>query len=130
MDNHTITFEQPLNEHIRVCLRLEHLFDYLHHNLQDLSIWGSRSTLTSLLEILNVVDRPDLKTKLAKALSNQGLALSQLEKCSQIDNKKLKDILEDLDRLIDSLHATQGKIAHNLRENEFIKTILSNYKDI
>ncbi len=123
MNDKTITFEQPLNEHIRVCLRLEHLFNYLHHNLQDQSSWGSRSVMTTLLEILNVIDRPDLKTKLAKALANHAVALNHLERSPQVNIQKLNEVLEELDTLIDSLHATQGKIGHALRENEFIKTI-------
>lgn len=123
MNSEAITFEQPLNEQIRICLRLEHLFNYLQHNLKDPSTWGSRSVLSTLLEILNVTDRPDLKTKLAKGLSNQAVALSELERFPEVDSKKLKGILEELDKLIDSLHAIQGKIGHVLRENEFIKTI-------
>lgn len=123
MTKHAITFEQPLNEHIRVCLRLEHLFDYLEHNLRDLSAWGSRAVMTTLLEILNVIDRPDLKTKLVKALTNHAVALNHLERFPQVDIKKLKGLIEDLDKLIDSLHATQGKIGQGLRENEFIRTI-------
>lgn len=120
---HTITFEQPLNEQIRVCLRLEHLFDYLAHNIKDPSEWGSRSTISTLLEILNVIDRPDLKTKLAKALANHALALSQLERFPQVDIKKLRSVLENLDKFIDSLHGIQGKMGQALRDHVFIKTI-------
>lgn len=123
MNNETITFEQPLNEQVRLCLRLEHLFNYLQHHLDDPSTWGSRSVLSTLLEILNVTDRPDLKTKLTKGLSNQALALSQLESFPEVDNKKLRGVLEELDKHIDSLHAIQGKMGHRLREDEFIKTI-------
>lgn len=123
MTKQTITFEQPLNEHIRVCLRLEHLFDYLEHNLRDSSAWGSRSVMTSLLEILNVIDRPDLKTKLAKALTNHAVALNHLERFPQVDTRKLKALIEELDKLIDSLHAIQGKLGQSLRENAFIRII-------
>ena len=123
MNEKTICFEQPLNEHIRACLRLEHLFDYLAHQLKDPSAWGSRSTLAILLEILNVTDRPDLKTKLTKGLSLQASTLSQLEKSPQVDKQKLQSILEELDGLIDSLHAIEGKLGQDLRDNEFIKII-------
>lgn len=123
MQEHLITYEQPLNEHIRVCLRLEHLFNQILNNIETPTEWGSRATLTALLETLNVIDRPDLKTKLTKALTQHAATLTQLEVLPQVDSTKLKQVLNELDRLIDKLYATQGKIGQNLRNNEFLNSI-------
>ncbi|MBA2653951.1 MAG: cell division protein ZapD [Gammaproteobacteria bacterium] len=123
MQDEIITYEQPLNEHIRVCLRLEHLFEQIVNNLENPTDWGSRTAILALLETVNVIDRPDLKTKLTKALTQHAATLTQLEVLPQVDGSKLRTVLSELDRLIDQLYATQGKIGHNLRGNEFLNTI-------
>lgn len=123
MQDDIIIYEQPLNEHIRVCLRLEHLFEQVLIHIDNTNEWASRTAILTLLETVNVIDRPDLKAKLTKALTQHAATLTQLEVLPQVDNLKLKTILADLDKLIDQLYATQGKIGQNLRSNEFLNTI-------
>jgi len=123
-----IIYEQPLNEHIRFCLRLEHLFQKIKRYIGDESSFGSRIILETILEILSVVDRPDLKTKLSKALGSYAAPLAQLIQKKKlpddIDEKKLNKLFTELSKLIESLHVSHGKIGRNLRENDFIATIL------
>ena len=69
MDNE-ITYEQPLNEVIRVCLRLEQLFQQIDHALDDHSTISTRHLVTLIINALHLLDRPDLKAKLAKELSH------------------------------------------------------------
>ncbi len=123
MQDATVTFEQPLNEYIRVCLRLEHLFEQTARNIQSESEWECRIALLSLLEALNVTDRPDLKSKFSKALSQHASVLAQLEQKPQVDREKLQEILNELDQLVQSLYKTQDKMGHNLRSNGFLNTI-------
>ena len=118
-----ITFEQPVNDHIRVCLRLEHLFQLITHNISSHSTSSHRIAIESMLGALNVIDRPDLKSKLTKALSTHASHLSVLEKSSKVDSQKLRLILSELDQLIDSLYGSHDKIAHQLRQNPFLATI-------
>lgn len=119
----TITFEQPLNEHIRLCLRLEHLFKQIEENLNSECEWDSRTAMLALLETLNVIDRPDIKTKFAKALSQRAATLAQFEGAAQVDQTALRKLLNELDQLVDILYTTPGKIGQTLRENEFLNTI-------
>lgn len=118
-----ITFEQPLNEHIRICLRLEHLFKQAEVGLNAETVSATRSALWAILETLNVIDRPDLKAKLTSALSQQAQTLATLENRPGVDEKKLQAVLSGLDRLIDSLHNSHGKLGKSLRENPFLNTI-------
>lgn len=120
-----ITYEQPLNELIRVSLRLEHLFNKIEENIHLPSNWGARNALAGLLEIVNIVDRPDLKTKLTKALSYHAEKLTPLRDSPQVDGEKLGQLLDNLDYLIDHLYALPGKIGHPLRESEFLNNIRS-----
>ena len=118
-----ITYEQPLNELIRLCLRLEHLFKLIDTHLQQDSIPASRATLTALLDILNVVERPDLKVKLVKALGHHANQLSRYESSKDVDQSKLASYLNELDKIIDVLHSQPGRIGQSLKDNEFLSTI-------
>ena len=63
----SIIYEQPANELLRTCLRLEHLFTQLDYHYQNcVSLYHLRSAIRLLLEIINILDRPDLKSKLSQ----------------------------------------------------------------
>src|SRR6056297_3297642 len=109
MTTNIITYEQPLNEHIRLCLRLEHLFERCREHIADKTASGSRIAITALLKVLNVVDRPDLKTKLSQVLSQQVGSLAQLEQSPRVDAYKLQQALTHLDQLLKTLHQTKTK---------------------
>jgi cell division protein ZapD len=123
MPNPTIIFEEPLNECMRICLRLEFLLDQVTHNISGASQYASRTALASILEAVNVIDRPDLKSKFAKALSQHTNALYPLKEKPHVDQKKLEKILNELEELSQGLYCTQDKTAQLLRGNNFLGTI-------
>lgn len=123
MVSEKITYEQPLNEKIRTFLRLEFLFLQTQHNLEGRSEWDSRAALSGLIEILNVCGRTDLKTELLRELDRHGIMLARLEQVPEVDQARLKDVLSEVDALIDRLHATSGQFGQSLRNNEFISSI-------
>lgn len=121
---HKIIFEQPLNETIRICLRLEQLFNEIRFNLNSAESQSNlQLALMSLVRILEVIDRPDIKSKLTQTLMQQSTTLAQLERVPQINSDRLNQTLLQLETLIDHLHKTNGKIAVNLRNNEFLNQI-------
>ena len=118
-----ITYEQPLNEKMRTFLRLELLFLQVQHNLEGDSEWNSRAMLTSLIEILNVCSRTDFKTELLRELERHGAMLARLEQVPEVDQDRLRELLSEVDTLIDRLHATSGQFGQSLRSNDFICSI-------
>jgi cell division protein ZapD len=122
-ENNTIIYEQPINEHIRVCLRLEHLFQQAEASIVSASSWDSKLSLSAILQALNIIDRPDLKTKLAKALNQYAANLIQLQENPNVDQFRLEKLLHQLDTLVDSLYAMRGRFGQNLRDNEFLNII-------
>lgn len=123
MSDDSIIYEQPVNEHTRVCLRLERLFQQLDHTLRGPSVWDSRATVASLLEILYLLDRPDLKTKLTKELCRHIANFTKLDQRNGIDPKKLQHVLAQLESINERLHLTHGKFAQELRQNELLNSI-------
>lgn len=118
-----IYYEQPLNEQLRVCLRVEQLLQQLHYLAEHPAPQATRMVITYLLEIVNILDRPDLKSKLVKALNQRAARLATLEQNPQVDSQKLRALLIELDQLLDYLHAESGKLGQTLRDNEFLNNI-------
>jgi cell division protein ZapD len=118
-----IIFEQPLNENIRLCLRLEYLFQQLMYYMARESSWDSKMALTALLDILTVIDRPDLKNKLGQVLNQYAMVLAQFEQFPNVNKPRLKHTIEQLNNTFDNLHSNQGRVGQELRENEFLLAI-------
>ena len=116
-------YEQPLNERIRTFLRLEFLFARAAHHLRATSTWDSRATLSSLLEILSIFGRSDLKTEVLKELERHMASLGRLEPNPDIDQGRLQQVLEELEKLSGRLHKSDGPIASDLKANEFLTGI-------
>lgn len=121
--NETIIYEQPLNEMIRVCLRLEQLFQQVDHQLSDSSILGSRNVITYIINILHLLDRPDLKAKLAKELSHHLANLVRYGNQPEVDTDKLSKLTVQLEELSRNLIDSSGKIGHRLRDIELLNML-------
>src|SRR5205807_7970530 len=71
-----LVFEQPLNERMRTFLRLDFLYNQaLYHN-EMASAWGSRAAMASLIDILAVTTRGDVRSDVLKELEGQLASLN------------------------------------------------------
>ena len=120
-----ITFEQPLNELTRVCLRLEHVFNRFQSQTQvdHGANWQPRAALTNLIGLLNITDRPDLKSKLSKAILDHTATMMPLQHHQEVDQALLRQILDQLEQFNDALERFHGRFAQSLRQNEFLNAI-------
>lgn len=123
MTENVIIYEQPLNELIRVCLRLEQLFLQIDHQITDTSHFGTRNMIAAIIVVLQLLDRPDLKAKLAKELSHQMSLLARLANTPEIDKTKLQALLKQLDELGRCFIESSGKLGQGLREVELLNTL-------
>ena len=119
----TIVYEQPLNEVIRVCLRLEQIFEQIDHQLHDSSMLATRNVITSIIHVLQILDRPDLKAKLAKELSSHLTNLMRYDNSPQLDSQKYEQLVNQLKGLSRDLIDSSGKIGHRLRDVELLNTL-------
>src|SRR5262249_14109944 len=123
MTENIIIYEQPLNELIRVCLRLEQLFYQIDHQITDISYLATRNIIVAIINILHLVDRPDLKVKLVKELNQHASTLTRLENTPQIDQEKLRSLLKELEELSRSFIDSNRKIGQGLREIELLNNL-------
>src|SRR5690625_3358691 len=121
-----ICFEQPLNERVRNLLRMEFLFIQVHHHLADYTVWGRRATLHSLLDILVVLRRGDMKTDIIKELTEQHTALHALKQHAGVDHQRLTDVLDELESATRTMHGLSAQAASTLlHDKEFIAHLVN-----
>lgn len=119
----TIIYEQPLNEVIRVCLRLEHLFHQIDHQLSDTSIFGTKNVIGLIINVLHILDRPDLKAKLAKELNQLMTNLLRYGNLPEADKEKISTLTQQLEEMSRTLIDSSGKIGYRLRDIELLNLL-------
>lgn len=122
MQGYTV-YEHPLNERIRTLLRLEHLFRQSRHFIEGKSAWDSRIFIATLIDILDIFSRGDMKTELLKELERATGNLRGLMDIPQVDHNKLGTILRAMEHLIDNLHGMNAQPGQSLREDDFLTAI-------
>jgi cell division protein ZapD len=123
MFNQSIVFEQPVNELIRVCLRIEHLWQFTQKGMRGEHRFDSHNTLAAIIDILSITDRPDLRGKFTKEFMRQSANLQRFLNEDHIDQQKLKATLGEFETIIHILQNASGKFSSTLRDNEFITSI-------
>lgn len=122
----SIIYEQPLSELIRFSLRLENLFERLDSTLAAGIEEHTQNIMSLIVDLLNALDRPDLKTKFGKEFNRLIETLSKLHAAPDISTEKLNDTLQQLKVLMRYFITSHGKIGQTLRDNEFLGTIRQN----
>ncbi len=118
-----LIFEQPLNEHIRTFLRLEHLFNQFHQHIEHSSAWDTHSAVKSLLDIMSMLGRGDIKRETIKELERQNVNLQSFVEIPGINHGRLTDLINEQKQCLQSLHAISGNIGHELQQNELLNAI-------
>ena len=106
-----IVYEQPLNERIRLFLRLEHLFQGIRAALPGKEVRQCRTVVDHLLDLIDLFSRGDVKTELVKELERLAASLTCLEDNPEVDNRRLQAILDKMDQIIDGLHSSEQPAA-------------------
>ena len=122
MNNH-ITYEFPLNERIRVFIRLEQLFQQLGHFSSGLSIADKRAAIAVLLDIMSIFRRNDLKSEILKELDRHAKVINKYADSQNVDPKQLQAILDKLNQTSKRLYANSGKIGLEIMESDLFQSI-------
>jgi len=118
-----ITYEFPLNERIRVFIRLEHLFQQFSHFCQGNTAIDARAAIIVLLDIMSIFRRNDLKSEILKELDRNAKTLHKIADSKGVDCQKLQAILEELGLISKKLYAMTGKVGINVMESDLFQSI-------
>ena len=114
----SLIYEYPLNERIRVLLRLETLFQQLQHELEGSSRWDSRAALLTFIELLGFIGRGELRAELLKELERHHLSLQR-----SADTRHSPAVHQQVHPVREQLHQLDLLSLEALRQNEFLSAI-------
>jgi len=118
-----LVFEQPLNERMRTFLRLDFLYSQaLYHNEMQ-SQWGSRAAMGSLLDILAIAARGDVRADVQKELERHLAQLNVFQSKPGVDSARLRTVMSNLLRLRADLVACGSNYLAGLKDSEFLSAI-------
>lgn len=121
--NTTITYEFPLNERIRVFIRLEQLFQQFGHFSAGATVADKRAAISALLDIMSIFRRNDLKSEVLKELDRNTKLLGRIANNNGVDPAKLEAILAEQAQISKNLYAVTGKIGINVMESDLFQSI-------
>ena len=118
-----IVFEQPLTERMRTFLRIEFLSRQAQHHARQPSAWSSRAAMGSLIEILAIVSRGDVRGEVLKDLERQTTTLVGFASRPGVDRTRLDALLERVSQLRQQLASCGAHYTQPLKESEFLASI-------
>lgn len=118
-----IRYEYPLNERIRILLRLEDLFDRMAWYMQGEHGLNHHAAIITLFEIAEVAARADLKTDLLQELERQRASLAILRGNPDVEQDKLGVVLTEISAAHTGIHNMTGKIGQHLKEDEWLQAV-------
>lgn len=116
-------YEFPLNEKMRNLMRLENQFAQLEHFATRTSVWDSQASLMVLLDIVNCIEKNDIKNEITKELERNIGILNNLADAPAVNSYRLQQILDDLQMHLHAMQNINGKILRPLREEDLLNAI-------
>lgn len=118
-----ICYEHPLNERIRTLLRLEDLFERVQTFYQRETPEDHDIAIKTLIDILEVAGRADLKMDLYQELERQRQVLTSYRNSPDVSAPALAEALAEIEAASAKLIEMKGKFGQTLRDNEWLMSI-------
>lgn len=117
------SYDYPFNERIRTLLRLEDLFTKVLHNMAAGHEYHHHCALLSLFQILDVIDRAELKADLLQELDRQKIVMTNLLGNPSIAENVLTDLIGEIENTSKALRQNTTKLGQTLRDNDWLMSI-------
>jgi len=127
LTSHYILYEKPLNETMRLLLRLDALFTRYSQLSADNHPITLDEKLSVLLRLIAITDRADLKSKLTQLVHQLILRLQQWQKHKDAHQAPILEALQQAQHCLAYFDQTRDKIGHHLREHFFVKQLLAQF---
>lgn len=120
-----IHYEFPLNERIRLFIRLEQLFLQFDHFCRGKTVWDVRAAVALLIQLAELSNRSDLRSEAMQELDRQTSSLARMARMqSGVDQRMLSQAIERLEALNRNLFTEAGKPGTTLMEDDFFKGLM------
>lgn len=122
-DPPTVEYEQPLTERMRTFLRLEFLYQQASFHAEASTDWNSRAAVASLLDILAIMGRGDVRSEVIKELERHAEQLRRFRKQPGVDHGRLDSLLHTVESLREELNRAGTGLIQPLRDSDFLSAI-------
>lgn len=116
-------YEQPLNEKIRLFMRLSYLMKRFNHHLEEPTQVNCQAAVMVLLELYNLSSRLDVKNAALHVLDIQTQAVRQVEGFEGVDKARVARILEKLEEKSKRLYSFRGQLGQQLKAHNFLNIL-------
>lgn len=118
-----VIYEQPLNEKLRLFLRLEHLIKRFNYHVDGICRENSQAAVMILLDLYNLTVRFDLKGDILKELDRQSIVMKKRVTEDPEESTRWQPVLENHAKLSDQLYTIHGQLGQQLRTHNFISVL-------
>ena len=119
----TAHYEQPISERMRTFLRLEFLYQQMLYNGEKEADWATRATISTLLEVLAILSRGDVRSEVLKELDHQISGLERFQSQPGVDSSRLDTLLLNLISNRDEIGRIGTGFLQPLKDSEFLNAI-------
>lgn len=116
-------YEQPLSERMRTFLRLEFLYHPMLRNSDRDDDWAARATISTLLEILAILSRGDVRSEVLSELDQQISALERFQSHTAVDGGRLDNLVHNLSASRDEISRVGTGFLQPLKDSDFLNAI-------
>lgn len=118
-----VIYEQPLTERVRTLLRLEFLFRQLAHHAAGHSRWESRAAVATMLDVLAILTRGDVRKDVLKELEVHTGLLQRYQATPGVDGARLDAVIDEVQSVRERLAGPCGQLAQRLKDSEFLNSV-------
>jgi cell division protein ZapD len=116
-------YEQPINERMRTLMRLEFLYQQMLYNCELEADWATRAATSSLLEIMAILTRGDVRSDVYKELDHQITGLRRFQSQPEVDASRLQSLIANLAASREDLDNVGTNFLQPLKDCEFLSSI-------
>jgi cell division protein ZapD len=116
-------YEQPLSERMRTFLRLEFLYQQMLYNNEQEADWATRATIATLLEVLAILSRGDVRSDVHKELDHQLGVLERFQSQPGVDSGRLDSLIHNLTTSRTELSRIGTSFLQPIKDSEFLNAI-------
>lgn len=121
--NAVMHYEQPLSERMRTFLRLEFLYQQMLYNGEKEADWATRATIATLLEVMAILSRGDVRSDVHKELDHQLGILERFQSKPGVDGGRLDSLIHNLAASRDELSRIGTAFLQPLKDCDFLNAI-------
>jgi cell division protein ZapD len=118
-----VIYEQPLNEKIRLFMRLEHMFERYDYYISEPSEINSQTARELLLELHEMSSRLDVKSAILKIIDHQTMVIKGYSGEDDELEEKKNSIIDILEEKTKELYSFHGQFGQHMKSHSFLNLV-------